>query len=272
MTPWQMPLLNDQEFGRIRRLLYETTGIALNDTKKPLVSSRLMNRLRHLEIQSFSAYYQLVKADPDECQVMTDLLTTNETRFFREEAHFTFLRKELESPQSKRSLPFRAWSAACSSGEEPYTIAMVCAEVLGMEGQFEVLGSDISQRVLDRARTGVYTMDRAASVPPAMLKKYCMKGVRTNEGKFCVVRRLRDHVTFKQINLLSPPVDTGGFDFIFLRNVMIYFDNATRKQIVDRMIGSLKVGGYFVIGTAESLIGVTDTLESADSHVYRRRQ
>ncbi|MCE9600306.1 MAG: protein-glutamate O-methyltransferase CheR [Spirochaetia bacterium] len=267
---WQAPALQDQEFKLFQKLLYDTTGIALNDGKKPLVSGRLMSRLRHFELRTFDDYFRLVKRDAVECQMMTDLLTTNETRFFREPAHFVFMREKLLAMKGSRGV-IRAWSAACSSGEEPYTMAMTCAETLGIDGGFDILGSDISQRVLDRAERGVYSMERAEGLAPDLLKKYCLRGVRSNEGTFCISRELRRHVKFRQINLLSPPNDLGHFDFIFLRNVMIYFDAVTRKQIVDRMMHVLKPGGFFVIGTAESLISVTDQLETAAPHVYRRR-
>lgn len=267
---WQVPTLQDQEFALFQKFLYETTGISLNDGKKPLVSGRLMSRLRLLELNSFEEYFRIVQRDPVECQIMTDLLTTNETRFFREPAHFVFMKEKLEGMKSHRSL-IRAWSAACSSGEEPYTMAMTCAEVLGVGGAFEILGSDISQRVLDRAERGVYSMERAETLPPDHLRKYCLRGVRSNEGTFRISPELRHHVKFRQINLLSPPGDLGQFDFIFLRNVMIYFDAATRKHIVDRMMHVLRPGGFFVIGTAESLISVTDQLVTAAPHVYRRK-
>ncbi len=266
---WQMPELTDAEFSQFQKLLYDLTGISLNETKMPLVSSRLLPRMRQFECRSFSEYLRIVRSDAAESQHMTDLLTTNETRFFREDTHLEFLKEALAREPGR---PYTLWSAACSSGEEPYSMAMVCAEALGAEGDYRILGSDISQRVLDRASRAMYAMDRASAIPLDLLKKYCLRGVRTNEGFFSIVPELRRRVEFKQVNLLEIPPNLGIFDFVFLRNVMIYFDQPTRARIISSIVPLLSSKGYLIIGSAESLLGVSDTLESVQPHVYRRRK
>lgn len=268
---WQSPEISAQEFAQYQRLLYELTGISLNDTKKPLVASRLLPRLRHYGMKSFSEYLRLVKTDPNESQHMTDLLTTNETRFFREDAHLAFLKGELQRTSSQGK-NYSLWSAASSSGEEAYSMAMICAEVLGVNGSFQILGSDISQRILDRATRAVYAMDRAATIPLDLLKKYCLRGVRSNEGTFTIIPELKRHVEFRQVNLLEIPRSLGSFDFVFLRNVMIYFDQPTRSRIIESIAPLLSRDGCLIIGSAESLLGITTSLVSVGPNVYRRKQ
>jgi chemotaxis protein methyltransferase CheR len=170
---------------------------------------------------------------------------------------------------SQGSGTFRVWSAACSTGEEPYSIAMVLSDCMGSR-PWEVVGSDISTRVLQSARAGHYTMERARHVPQEFLRRYCLKGLGDQQGTVLVERGLRQRVNFMQLNLIAPLPAIGSFDFIFLRNVMIYFNGDTKRQVVARVLSALKPGGYFCIGHSESLHEVNDTLKQVMPSVYRK--
>jgi chemotaxis protein methyltransferase CheR len=262
------------EFARFQRFIFDIAGIAMQDSKKALVSGRLAKRLQHYALPSYDAYFNLLSSGrhPDEVQTAVDLLTTNETYFFRETRHFDVLRDEAQDARAalRTGAPFRVWSAACSSGEEPYSMAMVLADTLG-NLPWEVTASDISTRVLARARTGHYPMERARHVPPDHLRRYCLKGIREQQGTLLVARALRQRVAFRQVNLNTDlPGDLGAFDAIFLRNVMIYFNGDTKRQVVARVVSRLKPGGVFIIGHSESLHEVNDRLVPLMPSVYRK--
>lgn len=265
-----VPVLTEQEFTRFQTMIYEIAGISLSKEKKPLVSGRLAKRLKHYGLDSFGAYFQLLR-DPrhkDEVQMAVDLLTTNETYFFREPKHFDFLR--LQIPALRRpNQPFRVWSAASSSGEEPYTIAMVLADVLG-EGDWEVVGSDISTRVLEKARSARYPMTRLEGMPKECLRRYCLKGSGPEAGFILMDRKLRSRMNFIQINLNETLPKLGLFDVVFLRNVMIYFEMETKRQVVERVIQALRPGGYLFVSHSESLNGVTEKLKMVTPSIYRK--
>jgi len=262
--------ITDQEFALFQRLIYNLAGISLSDAKRVLLVGRLGRRLEHHGLATYTQYYRLLASgeQPDELQQMVDLLTTNETYFFREPQHFDFLRdvavKERNDPYA-----FRAWSGASSSGEEAYSMAMVLAEHR-LDGPWEVFGSDISLTVLARAQAGVYTQDRISGIPPAYLRKYCLKGVRSQQGKLLIDSGLKQRVRFAQINLTQPINGVGDFDVIFLRNVMIYFDAETKRKVVDNMLPHLKPGGYFIVGHSESLHGITNRLQPVRPTIYRQ--
>jgi chemotaxis protein methyltransferase CheR len=263
--------ISDREFLKYQELLHRIAGISLPITKKALLCGRLAKRLRHHGLDDYGAYYELIAGgrQPAELQAAIDLLTTNETHFFREPKHFDVLRNRI-LPTLKPGRTCRIWSAASSTGEEAYTIAMVLAEALGEAGPWEVLGSDISTRVLEQARAGLYSMERAHEIPAAYLSRYCLRGVDDQEGTLLVDRRLRARVSFQQINLNASLPNVGEFDVIFLRNVMIYFDMAMKRQVVSRLAQKLKPGGWFIIGHSESLNGVTDALPQEMPTVYRK--
>ena len=264
------PLLSDQEFRQFQAMIYDIAGISLSDAKKPLVSGRLSKRVREHGVASFGDYFRILmqKDQRAELQIAIDLLTTNETYFFREPKHFDFLRQQM--PQMQRpGKTFRVWSAASSSGEEPYTIAMILADVLG-DSAWEVVGSDISTRVLETARKGHYPMKRIEGIPRQYLSKFCLKGVGPQEGTFLIDRSLRSRVSFQQANLNEVLPKLGEFDVIFLRNVMIYFDMQTKRQVVARMLPLLRPGGYFIVSHSESLNGITDALKVVTPSVYRK--
>lgn len=266
----QVSTLSDQDFGEFQRLLYRLAGISLSPAKKALVCGRLAKRLKHHSLDSYRDYLRLLTSgrEPEELQTALDLLTTNETYFFREPKHFEFLQQILA--ERRPGAPFRVWSAACSSGEEPFSIAMLLADRLG-EAPWEILASDISTRVLERARSGLYAMERAQHIPQRYLKEYCLRGVGSQDGRFLIDRRLRARVNFRQINLNETLPQLGEFDVVFLRNVMIYFDTDTKARVVQRIAATLKRGAHLLIGHSESLNGVTDALAVVRPSVYRKQ-
>ncbi|AWI76706.1 SAM-dependent methyltransferase [Parazoarcus communis] len=266
------PQITHHEFALFQRLIYRLAGISLADTKKILLVGRLSKRLRHYGLGTFGEYYRMLASGdhPQEVQMMVDLLTTNETYFFREAAHFDLL---ADIAAQRRGNTFRVWSAACSSGEEPYTMAMVLAETLGLNAPWEIIATDISLTVLERAEIGYYAMERATGIPPELLKKYCLKGVREHAGNLLIQQKLRERVQFRHFNLIAPdPRDLGQFDVTFLRNVMIYFDQETKRKVVAHMLPHLRKDGYFVVGHSETLNGLSDDLASLRPTVYCRRE
>lgn len=260
--------ITDREFAQIQKLLHEITGIHLSPAKKPLVFGRLSKRLRHHGLEHYGDYFNLIGENADERQIALDLLTTNETHFFREPKHFDFLTEEV-SKRARSGQPFRVWSAACSTGEEPYTIAMVLAAALG-ESPWEIVASDISTRVLEQAMTGHYAIERAKDIPQPYLTRFCKKGVRSQEGTFLLERWLKDRISFKHVNLNAPLPKQAPFDVIFLRNIMIYFNLETKQKIVSNLTPFLKPQGHLLIGHSESLNGITDELKPVRPAIYRK--
>lgn len=267
-----MPLvaISDREFMQFQRFIYDAAGITMSNGKQALVSGRLAKRLAHHQLDSYGDYLRLLesRADPGELQMAVDLLTTNETYFFREPKHFALLRELAVDARDKRQA-LRVWSAASSSGEEVYSIAMVLADVLG-DAAWDVLGTDISVRVLQRARSGHYPMERASQMPQDYLKRFCLKGQGSEAGTMLIERALRQRVQFQQVNLNEPLPKIGTFDVIFLRNVMIYFNLETKRQVVARLLSQLRPGGYFLIGHSETLNDINDTLTVVAPSVYRK--
>jgi len=263
--------ITEQEFKLFQRLIYKIAGISMADSKKPLVVGRLQRRLREHGHQTFGEYYRMLASgeNPLELQTMVDLLTTNETYFFREPKHFEFLCETI-LPESRSVANFRVWSAASSTGEEAYTLAMLLAENRASQ-PWEIFASDISTKVLARAQTGHYPLDRNEGIPPALLRKYCLKGVRSQAGSFLIAPELRRRVSFRQINLTRPiDPEIGLFNVIFLRNVMIYFDIETKRQVVGNLLPRLASGGYFIIGHSETLNNVSSELVTVRPTIYRK--
>lgn len=261
------PVLSESEFQEFQRMIYSVAGIHMPPAKRTMVAGRLAKRLKALHLPGYRDYWQLIRTDAAEKQVAVDLLTTNETYFFREPGHFELLQNRILAAH-KGSQPFRLWSAACSSGEEPYTAAMVLADALGKTG-WEILASDISTQVLDTARAGRYPMARAEKIAPERLKRHCLRGIGSAEGTFMIEPTLRSKVNFRQINLNAALPEIGMFDVIFLRNVMIYFNTETKRQIVARLKTRLRPGGYFIIGHSETLSGFQNGLKAVMPSVYR---
>lgn len=264
----EVPVLQDKEFALFKKMIYDIAGINMSDAKKALVSGRLAKRIKHFGLASYGDYFNLLNDKAtNELQTAVDLLTTNETFFFREPKHFDFLRDRILPAWRSGSL--RIWSAASSSGEEAYTLAMVLAEH-SPTNDWEIVGTDISTRVLDRARNGKYSLARAKNIPPSYLRSYCLKGTGSQEGTFLVGRELRKRVNFLHANLKENLSKLGSFDVIFLRNVLIYFDMETKQQVVARLVKHLKPGGYLMVGHSESLNGVTSDVNVVVPSIYRR--
>jgi len=267
----QAPAITDQEFSLFQRLIYKIAGINLADSKKVLLVGRLQKRLRHHNLDTFTQYYRMLASGqhPDELQTMVDLLTTNETYFFREPKHFDFLIEEILRPRRNPGT-FRILSAASSTGEEAYTMAMVLAENL-KNSPWEVVGTDISTQVLEKARRGHYPLERNEGIPPDYLRKYCLKGVRSQEGTFLMAAELRQRVSFHHLNLTLPvQQNLGIFEVIFLRNVMIYFDTDTKRKVIDNLLPLLAPGGYLIIGHSETLNGISDGLVALRPTIYQK--
>ncbi len=262
--------ITDHEFAQFQGMLARIAGINLSPAKKTLLCGRLAKRLQHCQVSSYGEYFKLLASGKQngELQVAVDLLTTNETYFFREPKHFEILRDRIIA-ERRPGATLRIWSAACSSGEEPYSLAMLLADRIGDMG-WEIVASDISSRVLQKARSGHYVLDRSSNIPPDYLARYCLKGVGSQAGTFLVDKRLRSKIGFKQVNLNTPLPSLGEFDVIFLRNVMIYFNLETKREVVSRLLSTLRPGGYFIVGHSESLNGVTDTLTAVAPSVYRK--
>lgn len=265
-----MNTITDLEFARFQRFIFDAAGITLSAGKKALVCGRLAKRLQAHSLNSYSDYIDLLGSGraAGEVQMAVDLLTTNETYFFREPKHFERLR-ELALGAVVRAQPFRVWSAASSTGEECYSIAMVLADCLG-QAAWEVLGTDISSRVLERARVGHYPLERTKHIPPAYLKRFCLKGHGEQEGTLLIDRQLRSRVSFAQVNLNTELPRLGSFDLIFLRNVMIYFNGDTKRAVVERVLAPLRPGGHFFIGHSESLHEISSAVQQIAPSIYRK--
>jgi chemotaxis protein methyltransferase CheR len=261
-------VLQEKEFTQFRDLIYRIAGISMAVSKKPLVASRLAKRIRHHGLASYGEYFNMITAanGQTELQMTVDLLTTNETHFFREPKHFDFLRQFI-LPVRKPGRTLRIWSAACSSGEEPYSIAMLLDEVLN-NAPWEIVASDLSTRVLEKARAGLYPMERMPEIPRHYLSNYCLKGTGTKEGTLLIERKLRDRVQFIQYNLTEAPPKLAEFDVIFLRNVMIYFDQETKRQVVSRLLSKLRSGGHFLVGHSETLNGINEQVRLVQPAIY----
>lgn len=261
--------ISADEFGAFRELIHRIAGISLAPAKRELVRGRLAKRLKHNGLESYADYFKLLCGKGSaELQIAVDLLTTNETYFFREPKHFEFLRDKVLAAHP-RGVPFRVWSAASSSGEEAYSIAMELADALG-DAPWEIVGSDLSTRVLQRARSGHYAMARADNIPSALLKRHCLKGVGPEDGTFIIKPELRRRVRFVQVNLNEPLPELGKFDLVFLRNILIYFENDTKRKVLARIEPLLKAGGILMVSHSETLNGITGNLNVLQPAIYRK--
>lgn len=271
--------LSDREFRMLQQLIYREAGIHLSDAKKALVSGRLSRRVRALGCRDFTAYYQHVESSPNERTSMLDCISTNETRFFREPKQFEFLDETVlphwralgDAGQIPKRI--RAWSAACSTGEEPYTLAMVlAAHFPAAEGwSVEILASDLSTRVLDAAREGVWPIERSHDIPERLRKAYMLRGVRAEEGRMRAHPMLKSMIEFRRINLNDRDYGIRGtFDLIFCRNVLIYFNRDSKEAVIQRLLRYLSGSGLFFLGHAESLTPSAYGMEHAGPTIYRR--
>lgn len=266
----QVKPITDAEFTQFQRFIFDAAGISMADAKKALVTGRLGKRLTLYGLETFGAYFKLLSSGlhPDEVQMAVDLLTTNETYFFREIKHFEFMRTQVTAARS-RPQPYRVWSAASSSGEEAYSMAMVLADCM-QTTPWEILGTDISTRVLDGARRALYSMERGRHIPQDYLRRFCRKGTGTYDGHLLIDQSLRNKVVFRQLNLNTALPQLGQFDLVFLRNVMIYFNNDTKREVVARVISTLKPGGYFCVGHSESLNDISTAVTMVAPSIYQK--
>lgn len=265
--------LRAETYRKIAGLMHEAIGISFSDSKIALVSSRLGPRIQRLGLGDFEAYYALIASPEDqgEFQMAVDLLTTNETYFFREPAHFDLLERELGS---RKPAALRVWSAAASFGDEAYSTAMLLSDLQrrGCLGDdWSILGTDISDRVLRSAVEAIYPHDRLRNVAPERLKRHCLRGEGAAEGLTQMNAALRERVRFGRLNLCLPIEDIGPFDVVFLRNVLIYFDAATKRAVIDRVLTQLRPGGLFFIGTAEGRADCSTPLQPLAPGAYRKR-
>ena len=263
-------------FSQFRQLVYQHSGIELGPGKEALVYGRVSKRMRTLGLSSEQQYLDHVLADAtgDELVLLLDAISTNFTQFFREPDHFTLLEKFLTDWLKRGQTRFRIWSAACSSGEEPYTIAMVAQQVMESLGRYpdiRILATDISTRMLDIARAGLYPAERLSDVAPALRGKHFQQPRGVKGETWAVADRLQQMITFRRLNLAQPPFPMEGpFDVIFCRNVMIYFDKAVRTGIVHEAQRLLRPEGLLLIGHSESLAGIPTSLEHVRPSIYRQ--
>ncbi|MDO6384789.1 MULTISPECIES: protein-glutamate O-methyltransferase CheR [unclassified Uliginosibacterium] len=263
--------LSDQSFAWLQAYFEQASGIRLRPEKKMLVISRLQKRLEARRLPGFEAYCALLRdpAEEAERQKMLDALTTHETYFFREpRQHEHFAQTAL--PGFKRK-PVKVWSAACSSGEETWSLAMQLAEHFGLHG-WELTGSDISTQVLEHAARGLYPLERLQNMPEHTLHRWCRKGLERYHGQFLIAPALRQRVRFQQHNLLEPASALGEFDVVFLRNVLIYFDAPRRSRILAHVVARLQPGGYLYLGESETLTALPAGMQQTGTAVFRRTQ
>jgi len=278
----QHAIMSDRDFHRFRDLVYEQCGINLTGAKKTMLTSRLRKRMGALGIHAFGQYYDHVlsaKGRSGELVHMLDAVSTNKTDFFREPRHFDYLKKEVlpamvHSGCWRPDRRLNIWSAGCSSGEEPYTISMVLAEFDSQNraGDFSILATDISTRVLEIAGRGIYPERAVEPVPPALKRRYVMWGKNSQKGFCRVAPELRSRIQFRRINL-NYGRDFGirtKMDVIFCRNVIIYFDRETQKKLFDKFYAQLVPGGFLFIGHSEILHGVKDRFEPMAGSTYRK--
>lgn len=265
--------LTAREFDQIRNLAYEKFGLSLREGKETLVSARLGKKIRELNFTSFQQYYQHVVGDStgEALVSLIDALTTNHTSFFREPIHFEFLRDTV-LPQLKGRERISIWSAACSTGEEPYSIAACLQEEWGDAGlaKLRILASDISTRALRKAQQGVYPAERFEGIPVQQLRPFLLRGNGESKGLYRVKPQVRSAVEFTRVNLMESVSHLGPFSVIFCRNVMIYFDKPTQEGLVNRLAGCLEPGGYLFTGHSESLNGIKHPLQFVRAAIYRK--
>jgi len=252
-------------------MAYDFCGVDLK-CKQILVSARLGKKIRLRQLPSFTAYCDQVESDTSGAlfSEMIDALTTNHTSFFREVRHFEFLRSTI-LPALAGKGPINIWSAACSTGEEPYTIAFSVIDVLGPEAysRLSITATDISTRVLGKAKTGLYPLASLGAISNEMRRECLMKGTGEYSGRCIVKPAIKQMIDFRQWNLLHQGASFGPFEVIFCRNVMIYFDQETQQCVVDALVSRLVPGGYLFIGHAESLNGIRHGLDYICSAIYR---
>jgi chemotaxis protein methyltransferase CheR len=268
--------LTDKLFKDFSSLVYQQTGIFLKPEKRELLNARLGKRLRQCQISGFEEYYKYVLNDSsgEELIHLIDAVSTNFTSFFREKTHFDYLSSNVlkEFADQGMSGEFKVWSAACSSGEEPYTLSIVLNEFAAREKRFHfsIQATDISTRVLALAQQGVYGADKVQTMPKELVKRYFQKGKGKSEGYVKVKKELSQPISFRRFNLMHQYPWQGELDVIFCRNVMIYFNRETQQQLVDKFYTCLKPGGHLFIGHSESLTAINHRFRQVTTTGYKK--
>ncbi len=283
LLPSKPAMMREKEFQRLAEFIYSTCGIKLHAAKRTMLEARLSKRLRLLGLKGYDAYCDYLFSDAgmeEELVCMIDLVTTNKTEFFRESAHFDCLAQRAVPDLIRRhgagmQRPFVIWSAGCSTGEEPYTLAMVLSELalLHRGFKFVILATDISTRVLDAAKYAVYDEEKIRPVPDALKRKYLLRGKKDKAGLYRVVPELRQLVRFRRLNFMDG--DFGmrePMDVIFCRNVIIYFDRPTQERLLQRFCGHLIDDGYLFMGHSETVNGMDLPVVPVAPTVYRKEQ
>jgi chemotaxis protein methyltransferase CheR len=269
--------VSDRDFQRFQALIHSEAGIWLAPVKKALLVGRLARRLRELGIPSYGAYYEKVMEDQAERIRMLDAICTNETHFFREPRHFEFLSDRVfpawraEADAGKRARRLRIWSAACSTGEEPYTLAMVLLSAFPAGWDLEIQASDLSTKVLDRAAAGLWPLEKSKEIPDEYLKSYMLRGFGGQEGLMKAGPEIRALIKFSRVNLVAGETWPSGppFDLVFCRNVLIYFERQAKISVVERLLERLDPRGFLFLGHAESLGGFTVKARAVLPTVYQ---
>jgi chemotaxis protein methyltransferase CheR len=277
-APGTMTIMSQADFMKLKEFIYTESGIKITDVKKTMLEARLQKRLRGLGLQSFSQYcFYLFSPEgiEDELSHMIDQVTTNKTDFFREPAHFNYLTSRALPELARSKKRAMIWSAGCSSGEEPYTLAMVITEYInGRQGlDFLILATDISTRVLEKAKHAIYEHEKIDTIPPVLQRKYLLRSKDREKDLYRVVPALRKHVQFRRLNFMN---NDFGFreevDIIFCRNVIIYFDKSTQERLLNKFCNCLSPDGYLFLGHSETLLGMDVPLVQVAPTVYRRHK
>jgi len=265
----------DKDFSFIQNLVAERTGIVLSDIKRTMVYSRITRRIRHCGVRDFSEYCDLLKSgEESELISFTNAITTNLTSFFREPHHFKYLESTVlpEIEKNKQNKKIRVWSAGCSSGEEPYSIAMTICDYFKKKSGWDIkiLATDLDYDMVKHASKGIYKEERVTGLDRNHLRDYVKKGKGDLQGSVKMDSQLMDMITFKQLNLLHDWPFKGPFDFMFCRNVVIYFNKETQRELFDRYANNLSDNAALFIGHSESLYKVTDRFMSMGQTIYRK--
>jgi chemotaxis protein methyltransferase CheR len=283
MTQQSPGTMKTKEFERFSAFIYDKVGIKMPSAKKTMLEARLQKRLKTLAIDSFEAYSDFVfsaEGQRTELIHLIDVVTTNKTDFFREPSHFDYLTQTalpaiIKSRNDCLRQPMRIWSAGCSSGEEPYTMAMVLSEFAAehQDFRFNILASDISTRILDTAKTAVYPEDRVDTVAPNLKKKYLLRSKDRSRGLVRICPQLRSLIVFRRINFMDEDLGVSDkMDVIFCRNVVIYFDKETQQALMQKFYQQLRPGGYLFLGHSETLNGLDVDFKIVASTVYRKAE
>ncbi|VAX11662.1 Chemotaxis protein methyltransferase CheR [hydrothermal vent metagenome] len=265
--------LSKKDFNKIREIVKKRSGIVLSESKQNMVYSRLTKRLRALDLNSFNEYCSIIDDDSsDEMVDFTNAITTNLTAFFRENHHFEFLADKLIPHLLKHKMErkIRIWSAGCSSGEEPYSIAMVMMENIPADYDIKILATDLDTNMVNTAKQGIYTQERVEGLGRSRLRNWVKKGRGEHQGMIRISQTIRDVITFKQLNLMLGWPMKGEFDFIFCRNVVIYFDKPTQRILFDRYANLLAPNAHLFIGHSESLNNVSDRFKLLGQTIYKK--